>query len=135
MKKIILLSFGISLFVFSGIHNIKAQAVEKGTIIIDPYYGFPNLGKSFAEGLSSSDVTVKGVGPAGMRVEYLLADRFGVGVDFIYNSFTGTYTDTSNGTTYDYEAKMARTRVHVRFNYHLKASSENLDLYFGMGAN
>jgi hypothetical protein len=134
MKKITLLICGISLFSFAGVNSVHAQAVEQGTVIIDPYYGFPNLGKSFAEDISSSDVTVTGVGPAGMRVEYLIADRFGIGVDFIYNSFTGTYSDTSNGSVYDYEATMARTRVHLRFNYHLKASSEDLDLYIGMGA-
>jgi len=138
MKKITLLFCGVALFAFSGIYNVKAQAVEQGTIIIDPYYGFPNLGKAFLKSFDedADGFKVTGIGPAGMRVEYLLADRFGIGVDFIYNTLGASWTDIDSTTAnnYTYETKMARTRIHMRFNYHLMASSEDVDLYLGLGA-
>jgi len=138
MKKITLLFCGVALFAFTGIHQVKAQAVQQGTIIIDPYYGFPNFGKSLLTAVDqdADGFKVTGIGPAGLRVEYLLADRFGIGVDFIYNTFGWSFTDidSTGANNYNYETKMTRTRIHMRFNYHLMASSEDLDLYVGLGA-
>jgi hypothetical protein len=120
----------------------SAQVNSQGSIIIDPYYGYPNFGKSFAEGLSSSassDVKIGGIGPAGIRAEYMLADKFGMGIDFIYNSLTTNFFEDSvdmNGTVVEsYAAKyaMQRFRVQLRMNYHF-LDSDNIDAYVGFGA-
>lgn len=128
-----------------------AQAAFTGNIIIDPYYGFPNFGKSFAsnfESETSSDFKVKGLGPLGLRAEYMVADRMGVGFDVIYNSYDLQYTDvrtdsiydgntdtwTPQTTTTENEYQMQRLRVHLRFNYHFDVSNPMLDAYFGVGA-
>lgn len=113
--------------------------VEQGNIIIDPYYGYPNLGKSLIEAtLSSDNAKPKGIGPLGLRAEYMLADNFGVGIDFIYNSSgaEGTY-DTTDSTgapvTYTETALMQRIRVLLRLNYHF-VQTDALDAYVGGGA-
>lgn len=125
-----------------------AQANSTGNIIVDPYYGFPNLGKSFYQSIERADDTqnfkAKGLGPMGLRAEYMVADRIGVGVDFIYNSNTISYTATdsvyNNSTSTwsterkEYERVMNRIRVQARFNFHFNVSNPDLDAYFGVGA-
>ncbi len=123
-----------------------AQGVEQGNFIIDPYYGFPNFGKSFTEQVSSDveNTKVTGYGPAGIRLGYMIGDQFEVGVDAIFNGFslTGTVQDTVyNSTTQTYEtetyearATMQRIRIQARFNYHFDVSSPDLDVYLGFGA-
>lgn len=141
MKKVLL---------FAGILLSSAmsfgQAAEQGNIIIDPYYGFPNFGKNLSEQASEglTDVNVTGYGPAGLRVEYMLGDQFGIGVDAIFNGFgvEGTSTDTvgydANAQpiteTYTARATMNRIRIQGRFNYHFDVSSPDLDIYMGVGA-
>lgn len=125
-----------------------AQANSQGNFIIDAYYGGPNLGKSFWKSIEN-DVTVhnyeaSGVGPAGIRAEYMLSDNIGIGLDMIYNSNQITYTKTDS--VYDggsasysmrevgYRHTMDRLRVQARFNFHFEVSNPALDAYFGVGA-
>lgn len=150
MKKVLTLVTAI-MVVLSFENTANAQAASQGNIIIDPYYGFPNFGKSFAknfESETSSNFKVKGLGPLGLRGEYMVADRMGVGFDVIYNSYDLQYTDvrtdsiydgntntwTTKTTSTDNEYKMQRLRVHLRFNYHFEVSNPMLDAYFGVGA-
>ncbi|MCH2225378.1 MAG: porin family protein [Crocinitomicaceae bacterium] len=142
MKRVLLTMIGALLVASSSF----SQGVEQGNIIIDPYYGFPNFGKSLTEQLSEgiSEVNISGYGPAGLRVEYMVGERFGIGVDAIFNGFSveGTSTDsTFNATTGTYDVtsnsvktKASRVRVHARFNYHFDISSPDLDVYIGFGA-
>ena len=124
-----------------------AQANTQGSVIIDPYYGFPNFGASFSknfETAGNSDLKVKGLGPLGLRAEYMLADKIGVGVDVIFNNYDLTYrstdslyngaTDTWTTTVNENEYKMNRLRIQARFNYHFEVNNPNLDAYLGIGA-
>lgn len=122
----------------------NAQAVSKGNLIIDPYYGAPNFGKRIISSLQVDGQNVvmngvKGIGPAGLRVEYMLADKFGIGADIIYNaaSIDLTYdslnTDGSLYKRYTGTGTMNRLRVQARFNYHF-VSTDELDAYIGVGA-
>ncbi|MFK8038405.1 MAG: hypothetical protein AB8B74_08955 [Crocinitomicaceae bacterium] len=118
------------------------QALEKGNVIIDPYYGFPNLGKSFAEVIIGDefdeDIGLVPIGPAGLRAELMIADNFGLGLDFIYNSISGTGTvdslnlDGTFNSSYDLTVYSRRFRFHLRANYHF-VQDENLDAYIGLG--
>ena len=118
------------------------NAVEKGKVLVDLYYGAPNFGKKLAAGIDEINVStsnVRGIGPLGLRAEYMLADKFGLGIDVIYNT-TGTdvtYDSLNNDgslyRTYNGELNMNRLRVQLRFNYHF-VSTENLDVYTGVGA-
>jgi len=127
----------ISLIAIGAGINGNAQAVSEGNIIIDPYYGGPNFGKTI---VASSNINIDkstSVGPMGLRVEYMVADNFGIGIDFIYNStnITGTIDSLlSDNThqTYSYKLFSQRYRPQIRMNYHFVAN-EALDVYTGIG--
>ena len=128
-----------------------SQANFQGNIIIDPYYGFPNFGKSFYQSIAESSNTLNykanGIGPAGIRAEYMISNKIGLGFDFIYNSNKVSYSQTD--TIYDFDANfnvlktyetvsserlMRRIRFQARINFHFDVSNPNLDAYFGIGA-
>lgn len=129
---------GLSLF---GFNNKAVAQVEQGNIIVDLYYGYPNFGKKLADGVNtaSSEIDVSGIGPAGLRVEYLLADNFGLGIDFIYNSTNLSFTADSLNTsgdvvaTYNVKTTAQRIRVMLRANYHF-VQTDAMDAYVGFGA-
>jgi hypothetical protein len=141
MKKIIYIAF-LGLILGATSSTASAQALHQGNFVADLYYGGPNWGKLLMERGAATNVSfsnVTGIGPAGIRLEYMVGDRIGVGADIIYNTFNSTveYDSTdSQGLpkTYLGEAKMQRLRVHARFNYHFKVTNPNLDAYFGVGA-
>lgn len=129
---------GLSLF---GFNNKAVAQVEQGNIIIDLYYGYPNFGTKLAESVenASSEIDVSGIGPAGLRVEYLLADNFGLGIDFIYNSTNLSFKADSLNTSgdvvasYDVKTTAQRIRVMLRANYHF-VQTDVMDAYVGFGA-
>ncbi|HIP35753.1 MAG TPA: hypothetical protein EYG85_02750 [Crocinitomix sp.] len=135
-KKITILMSALAL---SFGYNANAQAVSKGSILIDAYYGFPNFGSALLkqiDGVENAKIT--GVGPMGGRFEYMVADKFGIGIDFIYNSvnISGTIDSTDNlgnvVETYDLKVFSQRYRPQIRMNYHF-VSNEELDAYVGVG--
>lgn len=144
MKRVLTL-FGAALLATLGMNSAVAQTqVQQGNIIIDPYYGGPNFGKSLIGTAEFDEFTVTGIGPAGIRAEYMLSDNFGMGVDFIYNSTTVNTTLDSTAyneetyqydvvDTYDLKLYARRYRVQLRANYHF-AQTDNLDAYIGVGA-
>ncbi|MDX1350309.1 MAG: outer membrane beta-barrel protein [Putridiphycobacter sp.] len=127
-------------------NHTTAQSVKKGNIIIDPYFGYPNFGRVLTTVISDainfetgSEITERLIGPAGLRAEYMIADNFGLGFDFIYNSasLTGQVDSLNNdgtvNSTYDITGFARRFRFHVRANYHF-VQDENFDAYVGFGA-
>lgn len=146
-KKVLFMMIGTAAFLFTS-GNSVAQ-VEQGSVIIDPYYGFPNFGKSFLQSVEDSNpgaenTKIGGIGPAGLRAEYMVSDRIGLGIDVIYNSnkisFAATDTVGYDGNgdpvteDYEWEYKMQRVRAQVRINYHFEISNPNFDSYIGLGA-
>lgn len=134
----------IAILTTLGFNNSASAQVEEGNIIIDPYYGFPNFGGDFIDLLSADyneidGITTSAIGPAGIRLEYMLADNFGLGVDFIFNSINASGTVDSLNTdgtvyrSYDTKVYMRRYRVQLRANYHF-VQTDNLDAYVGFGA-
>ncbi len=148
MKKIIYLPTMILLVSLISSISALGQATRQGNIIIDPYYGGPNFGKAFIEAVEDQNpgnvnFNARSIGPAGIRFEYMVGDRIGLGVDAIYNSRNITFN--ANDTITDgngnqeiqvssYEYDMKRLRVQLRFNYHFDISNPDLDAYFGVGA-
>lgn len=142
MKRIVAF-FGAALVATIGFNSSAYGQVEEGTIIIDPYYGYPNFGNSFFDLFINEnnvdDISLTAVGPTGLRAEYMLADNFGMGLDFIYNSVAGSgKVDSLNadGTffaSYDTKIFMRRFRFQLRANYHFVQTAA-LDAYFGFGA-
>lgn len=85
--------------------NLKpyAQTVERGSVVIDAYYGLPNLYKSafrLIYNISGAELNLKfgGLNPIGIRGEYLVTDRLGVCLDVGFNSSTIRYEEWGNRT-------------------------------------
>lgn len=137
-----------ALFVFVLANETNAQALREGNFILDVYYGAPNFGKSLISSIEESnpeaDVKANGIGPLGLRGEYMLGDRIGLGFDAIYNSNGIEYseqtivynseTGQSETISDDIVGTQRRLRVHLRFNYHFDISTPELDAYLGVGA-
>jgi outer membrane protein W len=136
----ILFSFGINF-------NSSAQAVEQGNIIVDAYYGFPNLyttvfKAAYANTGTELDLKVNGAGPLGLRGEYMVTEKIGLGLDLgfnnskvsynevsqVYNSTTGNY----DNVTYAYDFKTKKIGVLVCFNYHF-LDNDKFDLFSTVG--
>lgn len=140
------------LFVFIGAmalstSNASAQALEKGNVSVDVYYGFPNLYASLFTALYSNgsepNLSSGGVGPLGIRGEYMVADKFGIGVDVAFSNakvgydFTTTVFNSATGlndvVTYTDEFKTSKISAIVTFNYHF-IDSDDVDFYGVFGA-
>jgi opacity protein-like surface antigen len=118
--------------------GMQAQVVQKGTVLIDGYLGFPNLYKTVLQnnyGEGGNNLKVGGIGPLGGRIEYLIADKIGVGLDLNYSSASLTYTELNsvNGTLYDYKIGRSIFRAMPRFNFHF-GNSDSFDGYAGVGS-
>ena len=152
MKKIylfILVSmFGLSTF------NLNAQLITEGTLFADVYYGYGSFGNSYFQSFQTSDFLDYGVtdvkkhtlGVVGVRGEYLLGDKIGLGFDIgytsadvtgsrlvtesIYNPVTLNYDNYVNN--YSYKRLTSKFSGVLTFNLHF-LESEEFDLYFVAG--
>ncbi|MFM1853886.1 MAG: hypothetical protein RL164_1204 [Bacteroidota bacterium] len=114
-----------------------AQAVEEEDIVIEGYYGFPNLytavfKAAYASTGTELDLTTGGIGPLGARFEYLVTDKIGLGLDVSFTNSSVNFNDAPNGTLYNYDFTTSRTGVLVCFNYHFLDNDE-FDLYSTVG--
>lgn len=140
-KKII---SGVALAIFAACvqpNTASAQAVEEGNILIDVYYGFPNLyGATFKRAYANSgteeNVKISSLGPIGLRGEYMVSDKIGLGLDVGFNNTKLTYTefDAADNKDYDYDFTTQKIGAMVTFNFHFLESNDNLDAYFMVGA-
>jgi opacity protein-like surface antigen len=117
--------------------NASAQAVEQGNIIIDAYYGFPNLytavfKSAYSNSAGTLNYAVKGLGPLGLRAEYMLADKFGMGLDIGFNKTLISYDEQSGSNTYTYEFATQKLGIMATFNYHF-LDNDKVDLYGVLG--
>jgi opacity protein-like surface antigen len=145
MKKLILPFLSLTMMLSSFTSN--AQCVEQGSVLIDAYYGFPNLySKVFKAAYANTgtelNLKFSSIGPVGVRAEYMLADKIGLGLDLgmnsssisydeetsVYNSTTGNYENT----TYNYGFVTRKIGALVTFNFHF-VSTDALDVYSVLG--
>ena len=136
MKKTLLFFALAFLFQFSA----SAQAVMEGNILIDIYYGFPDLYKTTLRTAYSDNNNVQtgGIGPIGGRVEYLLSDKFGVGLDIAYTSAFATFDRDAvdaSGNTITYQDEVGTNKIGgmATLNYHI-SNNDKLDAYAMVGA-
>ena len=127
----------IALAIVAGIfvsNHSKSQAIEQGKILIDGYYGFPNMWTSVLKAAytesNSTGIKIGSFGPIGGRFEYLLSDKIGIGIDVHTATSSVSWTDS----IYDYKVSANRLRFCPRINMHF-GSSDKLDFYgvFGIG--
>ena len=116
----------------SPMHTSGSYAVDEGNMIFSLGYGSPNLSLSLVRGLAPLGVQAKGAGPLHFKFEYMLSDRFGVGLVVNQVASSASWTNDSLGTTYDYSAKYSSIAFNIRFNWHY-FNTDKIDLYAGGG--
>lgn len=141
MMKIFLKSL-FFVFVFN-ITTTFSQISSKGNVIIDSYYGFPNgvatLYFLFDNLPYSTEMSVQQksyFGPIGIKGEYLLFDRIGVGVDLcysqniFYNYVYNPYGD--NSTNFENNYLTQKMGGIATFTYHF-TEKERFDFFVSGG--
>ncbi len=117
--------------------TLEAQAVEEGNSIITVGLGYPNLGKAvFNLYEAETGYHAGGFGPMHIKYEYILSEKFGVGVSLGYVGFDITWQEDAfdgSNKTYDTGFKGSSIGILARFNYHF-ATGDKVDPYFGVGA-
>lgn len=138
MKKTLLALFTAIIALIST--NVNGQSAQEGNVIIDAYYGFPDLYKStfrtaYANSGSEIDLKMTGLGPLGGRIEYLLTDKVGLGLDVVYNSAGIEYKefDSFDNKTYEYDFTTNKIGALVTFNFHF-VDNDKLDVAGIVGA-
>lgn len=114
-------------------NQVNAQ-VEKGTIILEPFYGYSLSGGTMklinTEG--SLNNSFSQLGPMGLRFEFMVSDLIGLGVDAVHKkseisteweTYSSTYTNTNTIT---------KTFIMARMNFHF-VRTEAVDFYAGYG--
>ena len=136
MKKLILPLLALTMMLAPTKTN--AQALEQGNVIIDAYYGFPNLYstvfKAAYESSNSTGFNLGSQGPLGIRAEYLITDKVGFGIDLGMNSSSISYSEADINTNiiYDYKFSTRKIGAIFTFNYHF-VENDKLDAYFVVG--
>jgi hypothetical protein len=133
----------IALLTFVGMTSTAVNAqVEEGNVIIDTYYGFPNLytavfKTAYANSGTELDLKVSGLGPVGIRGEYLVSDKFGIGLDIHYQQSVADYNQASNSSNnpviYNYNFKTTKIAIMPSFNFHF-LEEDAMDLYMQLAA-
>jgi opacity protein-like surface antigen len=132
---------------FFGTSSVQAQAVEQGNILVDVYAGYGSLYNAVFRAFvtdTENDAKFKSIDAIGIRGEYMVADKFGVGLDICYSGATLTdpyvtsvynsTTDTYSNVVYEETYKTRKIGVMATMNYHF-LDNDKVDLYgtFGVG--
>lgn len=141
MLKRTLLLLTLSLALFAG-QRANAQVYEGGEFLIDAYYGWPNGYTSLFRGIVSEDpevdnVRIRSLGPLGLKLEYVLSERIGIGlhVNYANSSISATTSEldsAGNYVEYDYKLSVPRFRIMPTFNVHF-GDADDFDPYFSLG--
>ena len=126
--------------------TVSSQISLTSNQLIEPYLGFPNLGRLSAQIIDTSklekqDQGFSGIGPSGFRYSYMLSDDFSLGIDLMYNRLNEKYRTSQDvymnnaWTTINKNMLVStqRLRIHVRMNFHFSAFSDMSDSYLGVG--
>lgn len=111
----------------------SGNSVKKGTILIDAFYGFPYfngtlLKAAYRDSLGNNN-QVSNLNHFGGKVEIMLSDKIGVGLEGTWASATARYKG-NNGQIYT--AGIDKIRILAKFNFHF-ATSEKIDPYLTGG--
>ena len=126
--------------------TVSSQISFTSNQLIEPYLGFPNLGRISAQIIDTNilekkDQEFSGIGPSGFRYSYMFSDAFSLGIDLMYNTLNEKYRTSQDvfmnnaWTTINKNMLVStqRLRVHVRMNFHFFASNAMSDSYLGVG--
>ena len=134
------ISFALFLITFSNLCN--AQMFKKGDVIIDSYYGFPNLYPLAVDEQYYVDVLTEKKGVYGFRFERLADKRLSHGVEFLYTSvsFRDREKYKNPNITDHYEDTIGYVNLYAQkfsllytMNFHYIRNIKKLDGYIMWG--
>lgn len=144
MKKSILF-FILTILIFK---NAKAQfklnensefAVHKHNVMLSVGYAAPSIIRQYLKYKTTRDeITVSGVGPIVGKLEYMISDRFGIGVNASYSQSKIKWYDDGYDTIqqlyrkFEFGIKAYEISGTIRANYHFW-KRKKIDSYFGLG--
>lgn len=115
-----------------------AQSLKKGSVLLEGYYGFPNLFKRFlfSQTIFGNEIDIKSgsKGPYGARFEYMVSNNLGLGLDVGFRSSFASFNriDTANNI-YNYDFITSKFGIMLTLNYHVNNLPDNMDLAIGFG--
>lgn len=113
------------------IQSSSGNCVEKGTIIIDAFYGYPYYNGVILRALVNNTIgNVHNTNHLGGKVEYMVNDNIGIGAEVTYADASVSYRDSLYRT---YTAGVSKLRVLAKMNFHF-ATDANIDPYCTVGA-
>lgn len=117
----------------------KAQAIKKGYVMVDAYYGFPNffgltLRNALLNDPDNADLIAKFSGPMGIKAEYAILDWLGLGVEAYITTVSLQFNDGIVGG-YHYKINYSNLRIMPKCVFYYNSNSRgNLNLYGSFGA-
>ncbi len=115
------------------------QCVKKGKFIIDAYYGYPYLLGSVLNAVdkdlnSVTNNSISNTNHIGSKMEFMVSDKIGLGIDYTFAKVSATFNDTVDGIKGEYHSSLSKNRALVRMNVHF-GTTKRLDPYssFGIG--
>ena len=125
---------------FSQSNSLQAQVFEEGNFMIEGYIGFPNLYTTVLKNTYTDEVTgveenieVGGIGPLGIRGEYIVTEKFGIGFDINYSDSHISWEESYTGSRYTYKVNVPRFRAMAKFNFHY-VNMDKFNAYTSVGA-
>ena len=137
--KILLITLAIINSVGLEAKNNENSCVKKGNAIVTVGYGAPSIVRAFLKYKTNRDqISVAGSGPYIFKTEFLLSDRFGIGVNASYSQSRVFWYDVGFDTIqqayrkFEFGIKAYELSGTVRVNYHY-IKHDKLDAYAGAG--
>lgn len=111
----------------------QGNCVEKGTVLIDAFYGFPYfngtlLKAAYRDSLGNNN-QVRNLNHFGGKFEIMLSDKMGVGLEGTWASATVRYMGSYNQI---YTAGVDKIRILAKMSFHF-ATSDKVDPYLTWG--
>ena len=118
--------------------NMSSQVVKQGQVVVNGYYGInvftAVLRAAYYQNSSTQqNFAIKGFGPIGGYVEYMMTDKIGIGIDGYYANTSITWNEqdydaNNNPIVYSYKVSIPRVGVLARANFHF-SDSDVFDAY------
>lgn len=110
------------------------NCVQQGTVLIDAFYGFPYINGTLIKAAYSSDSiggssVARNYNQFGAKVEYMVSDKIGIGMEGTYALATVDYRGSNLQT---YRAGMSKYRILAKMSFHF-ATTEHIDPYITWG--
>ncbi|MGB3947120.1 MAG: porin family protein [Bacteroidia bacterium] len=130
MKKSTTIVIAALAIFISSFNSVAQNCVKQGSFIIAGFYGYPYVTGAVIKTIGQNTDKVKNLNHIGGKLEYMVSDKIGLGIEATYASASVMYQDSVMNW---YKAGIKKLRVLPKMNVHF-GTTESLDPYFTVGA-